>query len=89
MNHQPKTLCHSCNNYSEANGHGKTYRYCGEYGEEIKFPVEKCNKHEPKNTMSLWQMEQTALYLDARKKETVGFKWLTKGEKDNRVEPLT
>lgn len=66
---------------------GKVIRQCANltsFGgqDRLSFPVKECSGYEKKGTMSLWQMERTAYYIEQTKegKNGIGFSFKKKNE---------
>jgi len=65
-------LCENCVHSTVTRGHGSSQRliYCSEVGERILWPVSSCTAHRDRSTMTLYEMEKMALFIEPNKDRT-------------------
>lgn len=78
-----RILCDTCRWQNTVTGNGKTLRFCSSIAgfDKIPFPVESCGAYTEKNTQTLREMQEVALYMDKPSdKKEIGFNWLRRDE---------
>lgn len=75
-------LCDSCTHGTKISGYGREIKYCHVLSESpmhtrdgnINFPVQKCSAYDQKGSVSRYEMEEMAIYIEKRK-DAPGFKF--------------
>lgn len=72
MADRPFDLCDGCEHGRKVKGYGVELKECNYVSSNVNFPVQSCNSYQAKGTMTMYQMERMAFYIE-KKKDQPGF----------------